>query len=231
MHYRHKKSLSKKTVKLLVCLFLSIFVLLVIFLKIDLEIKPVLFNVSGSEVKIMATESINKVVKEQLTNNVKYSDFVNIKTDKNGDISAIELNTIEMNKFGSEVALKVQEEMKFIGGRGIGIPLGVITGSTILSYLGPKIYVNVMPIGNVTTEFKSELQSAGINQSRYRVYITVNTELQIMVPFGSEKMNVSSTIPIAETLIVGKVPQYLFNSQSGGASTPNVIPVPVPENN
>lgn len=218
---RHRR----KKIKLIIYIVIIFSVIIYVFYKIDNDIKPALFSVSNAEIKIIAVESINRVVKEELSKNIKYSDFVNVKTDKNGDISAIEMNTVEMNKFGSTVALRVQEEMKFIGGRGVKVPLGVVTGSNILSFYGPKINVKILPIGNVITDFKSELQSAGINQSRYRVYIIVNTTLQIIIPFGNEKMDVASTIPIAETLIVGKVPNSYFNTQ-GGYNIPGVVPVP-----
>lgn len=217
----------KRKIRPLIYILLFLFFVIFIFIKIDKDIKPTLFSLSNAEVRILTTESINKVVKEELSNNVKYSDFVSVKTDRDGNISAIEMNTVEMNKFGAAVALKVQEEMKFLGGRGVEIPVGVITGSTLLSYFGPNIKVKVMPLGNVFTDFKSELESAGINQSRYRVYITVNTVLQIMIPLGKEKVDVSATIPIAETLIVGKVPNSYFNTTSGG-TMPNVVPIPAP---
>lgn len=216
----------RKKYKFLICMFIIFIAAIFIFYKIDHDIKPVLFSVSSSEVRIMATEAINRVVKEELSQNVKYSSFVNIKTDMNGEISAIEMNTVEMNKFGSTVALKVQEEMKFIGGRGVSIPFGAITRSYLLSCVGPQIKCKVYPLGNVVTDFKSELESAGINQSRYRVYIIVDTNLQINIPFGQDKMNVVSTIPVVETLIVGKVPNTYLN---GGAGTGNyTITVPDP---
>ncbi|HBM74220.1 MAG TPA: sporulation protein YunB [Clostridiaceae bacterium] len=216
----------KRKIRLIIYLLLILFIIIFVFIKIDRDVKPVLFSVSNAEARILATESINRIVKEELSKNVKYSDFVEIKTDSNGDISAIEMNTIEMNKFGTAVALKVQEEMKFLGGRGIGIPVGVLTKSALLSYMGPVIHVKVLPYGNVSTDFRSELESAGINQSRYRVYIVVNVNLQLMIPFGEEKMNVSSGIPIAETLIVGKVPSSYFNTGSGGFGVPYAVPTP-----
>lgn len=227
MRIRRKSSLRK----VVICLLLLVFIFLLLFLKFDKDIRPVLFSVSSTEVKISATESINRIVKEELSGNIKYSDFVTVKADKDGVISAIEMNTVEMNKFGSNVALRVQDELKFIEGKGVDIPLGIITGSSLLSDLGPKINIKVMPLGNVITDFKSELESAGINQSRYRVFITVNAELQIIVPFGDNKMNVASTIPIAETLIVGKVPGAYFSTQSGGINVPSVVPMPSEDTN
>lgn len=221
-------SKRKKKIKLLVYFLVFFIICLFAFYKIDNDMKPILFAVSHAEVRIIATESINRIVKEELSQNIKYSDFVNIKTDLNGDISAIELNTVEMNKFGNSIALRVQEELKLIGGRGVSIPLGVITGSGLLAYYGPRMKVEVLPMGNITTDFRSELHSAGINQTRYRVYICVNTDMQIMIPFGKDKINVSSTIPIAETLIVGKVPSSYFNTNSKDVNIPSVVPIPSP---
>ena len=220
---------KKKNMKVLFLLFLLFFIITLVFLKIDKDIKPIIIGVSNVEVKIIATESINRIIKEELSQNIKYSDFVTIKTDKNDDISAIDLNTVEMNKFGSKIALSVQSELNSIGERGISIPLGVVTGSTILSYYGPRMKVKVLPMGYVTTEFKSELQSAGINQTRYMVYIKVDTNLQLMIPLVKDKINVTSTIPIAETLIVGKVPTSYFNSSQSGTNLPSIITVPIPE--
>jgi sporulation protein YunB len=220
---------KKKNTKILIVTFLFFFIIVLIFLKIDKDIKPVLLAVSDTEVRAIATESINRIIKEELSKNVKYSDFVTVKTDKNGDIAAIDLDAVEMNKFGSNIALSVQSEMKSIGERGISIPLGVITGSTLLAYYGPRMNVKVLPMGYISTDFKSELQSAGINQTRYVVYIKVDTNLQLMIPLGKDKINVTTTIPIAETLIVGKVPSSYFNTGQNGTNQPNIITVPIPE--
>jgi sporulation protein YunB len=219
---------KRKKIRAFIWLSILTFLVVYTFYKIDRDIKPTLFSISNTEARIMATESINRIVNDELANNVKYSDFVNIIKDSNGDITAIELNTVEMNKFGTSVALRVQEEMKIEGGRGVSIPLGVVTGSSLLSYFGPKIKVKVLPMGSVSTDFKSELMSAGINQTRYKVYINVSTNLQILIPLGKESINVISMVPIAETLIVGKIPDSYFNTNSDGVNVPNVVPIPVP---
>ena len=220
-------SKKRSLIKFSIYFFSIAIVFIIIFYKIDKDIKPVLIAVSNNEVRIKATDTINMAVRQELSKNVKYSDFVVIKTDKNGDISVIELNTTEMNKFGNNVSLEIQEELKTMGARGIDIPLGVITGSSLLSYYGPKIKVDVLPIGYVKYDFVPELQSAGINQTRYCVNIIISTNMQIIIPMGKEIIDVTSKIPIAETLIVGKVPASYFNSQgSQGAGSSFSIPIP-----
>lgn len=218
----------KKSIKIIIFVSTVFFIFILTLIKIDRDIRPILFAVSDSEVRIIATECINRIVKEEMSKDTLYESFVNVKSDKNGDIASIDLNTVEMNKFGSNVALRVQKEMSSIGETGVSIPLGIVTGSTILSYYGPRINVKMMPVGYVTCKYESELQSAGINQTRYMVYIQVETTMQVMVPLGKDKMNVASTIPVVETLIVGKVPTLYSNNSSGSS---NVITVPVPNSN
>lgn len=218
----------KKKYRPLIFFTIVFIFLLIIFYKIDRDIRPVLFATTNAEVRIVATEAINSVVKDELSKNVKYSDFVSVRTDNNGDITSIDLNTVEINKFGTTVALRIQDQLKSIGGRGVSIPIGVITGSTILAYYGPRMNVKVMPVGNVGCSFKSELQSAGVNQTRYMVSINVNTSLQVLIPIGDEKISVESTVPIAETLIVGKVPSFYYNGTYDSQNGTRVIPIPTP---
>ena len=218
-------SKKRSLIKFSIYFFSIAIVFIIIFYKIDKDIKPVLIN----EVIRKATDTINMAVRQELSKNVKYSDFVVIKTDKNGDISVIELNTTEMNKFGNNVSLEIQEELKTMGARGIDIPLGVITGSSLLSYYGPKIKVDVLPIGYVKYDFVPELQSAGINQTRYCVNVIISTNMQIIIPMGKEIIDVTSKIPIAETLIVGKVPASYFNSQ-GGSGGGSSFSITIPKN-
>lgn len=223
----------RKKYKPLIVLSIVFIFLLLVFFKIDRDIRPVLFATTNAEVRIVGTEAINSIVKDELAQNIKYSDFVSVKTDNNGDIAAINLDTVEVNKFGSTVALRVQDQLKSIGGKGVSVPIGVITGSTLLAYYGPRLNIKVMPLGNVECSFKSELQSAGVNQTRYMVSINVKADLQVLIPLENEKLSVESTVPIAETLIVGKVPSFYYNGTYDSQNGTHVIPIPTPtlENN
>lgn len=217
---------KRKKIKRLMIVGVITFTFFLAFIKIDNAIRPVLFAACNTEARVMAITAINDVVKKELSKSVNYSDLVNIKTDNNGEITAIEVNTVEMNKFGANVALNVQNTLFTEGDRGISLPLGVVTGSTLLSYYGPRVDIKVRPIGAITTDFSSELQSAGINHARYKVYIKVNTDLQIIIPFGKDKINVVSSIPVAETLIVGKVPNTYWDAKLKDLNIPNIVPVP-----
>ena len=119
-----------------------------------------------------------------------------------------------MNKLAAEVALTVQQKMQKIGSEennNIRIPLGNILGSQLLAQYGPKVKVRVTTIGRVNVDFYTEFEQSGINQTRHKIYLQVNTQVKTVIPFTSQTMPVQSTVPIAETIIVGRVPENYVN--------------------
>lgn len=116
-----------------------------------------------------------------------------------------------MNKLASEVALTVQETIKSIRTPTIRVPLGNIFGSQLLAQYGPKIDIDVTPIGRVNVDFFTEFQESGINQTRHKIYLVVKAQVKTIIPFSSSNMVVESTVPIAETIIVGRVPDNYIN--------------------
>ncbi len=123
----------------------------------------------------------------------------------------MQANTIMMNRLASDVALTVQETIRSIRASSIKVPLGNIFGSQLLAQYGPAINIDVTPIGRVNVDFFTEFEDSGINQTRHKIYLLVRTEIQTIVPFSSSTILVESMVPIAETIIVGRVPENYIN--------------------
>ena len=85
---------------------------------------------------------------------------------------------------------------------------GNFTGNSLFSGIGPNIKIRVMPAGTVTTEFKTEFLSAGINQTRHRVYVSVVCHMRVVAPFASDNVVVDNSVTVAETILIGEVPSY-----------------------
>jgi len=96
------------------------------------------------------------------------------------------------------------------------IPLGNALGSRLLSGRGPKINVKIVPIGTISSNIKSEFQSAGINQSMHRLIIEFKVCVSIMSPFSNSTSQFTVPLCIAETIIVGEVPRVIWGTDSGG---------------
>ena len=88
----------------------------------------------------------------------------------------------------------------------IEIPIGAAQGIRFLAGAGPRIPIQIVPVGAVNTQFTTEFEAAGINQTRHKISMILSTTVRLVIPSGSKRVDVISTVPIAETIIVGAVP-------------------------
>ncbi|GAA0718476.1 sporulation protein YunB [Clostridium malenominatum] len=173
----------------------------------DSIITPIVLNVADGEMRGKVIDTINSTTIKVCSDNFKYEDIINIEKDNEGNISLVKADTLKMNKVACDVAIESQKELREIGMIGIKIPSGFVFKNNLLSYFGPDFTVKMRPIGYIETKYSSDFESAGINQTRHKIYIKVRSNLRIMMPVRSKDVEVYSEIPISETIIVGKVPQ------------------------
>lgn len=200
-----RKPFKKKKHKKLIILTIII-INVFLFYKVDRDVKPIVMALCDSEARMIATDTINGTIRDEFGNKISYDDLMTIKTDKDGNVVMIQANTVELNRIGSEIALSVQKRIRDTGVRGGRIPVGALFKNDLIAYYGPKIKFNMKPVGSVVTSYRSEFQAAGINQTRHIVYLDIAANIQVIIPTGRNSISVTSNIPIAESIIVGKVP-------------------------
>ena len=86
------------------------------------------------------------------------------------------------------------------------VPLGALMGSKMLSQTGPCADVVIKPVSVISTDFRTEFDSKAINQTKYKIYIVLKCRVKVMAPFSSRTFDTSSKILLAETVILGDVP-------------------------
>jgi len=205
--YRRFKIKIPKKIIILCILGLIIFS----FLLIDSAVKPTIFELTESKLQYLAIKAMNDAVSE-MVKDVAYSDLITILKDKNDRITMLQANTLKMNDLASKAALKAQETIMNLGSQGIYIPIGTILGGQILSGKGPLIRIDIIPIGSVISKFSSEFQSAGINQTRHKIYITLNASLRIVVGNTGQLISIAQQVLISENVIIGEVPNTFLSS-------------------
>lgn len=173
---------------------------------LDKTIMPTVMAVADAEMRSKATEIVNRAIINEFSDQFNYDQVIRVDKDTDGNIVMLKANTLKMNKIACDVALESQKELMKLGEVGITIPLAYITKNNILSYYGPQITIRMMPIGQVQTKYSSEFESAGINQTRHKIYVKVKTTVRVIIPLKSNDIEVSNEIAIAETIIVGKIP-------------------------
>ena len=186
-----RRKFFKPRNKFLIILISIIIAAVLIFILIDQGIKPTIIAMSEAKVEYIAVLAMNNAVNKILGNNVKYTDLTDVLTDKDGKISMIQYNTILINTLARDTSSLAQDEIRSLGAEGITVPLGSITKSKLLAGKGPDIKVTIIPVGSVSTNFADEFKQAGINQTRHKIYLELKTQVRIVVPLGSEIINVN----------------------------------------
>lgn len=205
---RRRSGKRKIAFGLLVAIFVLIIYGVIVF---DKNIKPTILALSEVKARMIATQAINDGVKSKIKDDIKYQDLIFVRTDNEGKITMMQANTVLMNSIASDVALEIQDKMRKISNNSIVVPIGNAFDSQLLAQYGPKINMDIVPQGTVTVDFATEFKESGINQTIHKVFLIINTNVKIIVPLASDTVNVTATVPIAETIIVGDVPQnYIY---------------------
>ncbi len=190
--------------------------LLVSFLVLDLKLKASTIAIARAQAQVIGVRLINNIVNEKIASQVSYNDLVMVHKDNNGRIVLIQPNTIMLNKIMATTVLEISNSMGQMQGSAINIPLGQLSGSNLLAGYGPKIQVKIIPAGQVHVEVHDKFEQAGINQTRHLIYFNIKAAIQVAVPLMKENVEVNTTIPLAETIVVGDVPQTYVNMTGGG---------------
>lgn len=152
-----------------------------------------------------------------------YEDFITVVKDNNDNVIMLRANTNTINSIASDIPIKIIDEFKKNDNTAIGIRLGSIVGLKIFSGSGPKINAKISNVGNVETNLKSEFISQGINQTLHRIYLEVSVNVSILTPYDVINTNIVNQVLIAESVIIGNVPESYYNLNGIGASDSTVI--------
>ncbi|MGI6731440.1 MAG: sporulation protein YunB [Anaerovoracaceae bacterium] len=175
-------------------------------------VKPNITAIAEVRVKALFNQIINDAVIQQIAS-FDYTDgeLLKINTDNDGNITLLEPNTMLMNRLSTEMVKEIQAQFRTIEPRKVTVPVGSIVGSQIMSQFGPSLDLKVIPIGMSRASYKTEFESTGINQTKYKVYLEMDSQARVLSPFSMKNIEVKNTILIAEAIIVGEVPDsYIF---------------------
>lgn len=164
-----------------------------------------------SSARDVVVTSVNSIVKDIMTD----SDFdtaglVNLEKDADGNITAVTTNVAAVNTLASEV-LERTVELTAEQVISISVPLGNFAGTPLLLNKGPSITVNIVMLSSSVAGFRSELTSAGINQTRHQIMLELNVQASLLMPWRTISTSVDTEVLVSETVIVGDVPDSYLN--------------------
>ncbi len=172
-------------------------------------------TLAETQVKNITSDLINDAVDRQIENgNIRYDRIVYFEKDLNGRITALKTNMSEVNRLKTDILNLINNEILAVDTDLLGIPLGSIFFPEFFAGKGPVIPVHILSIRNSDASFDSDFTEAGINQTLQRLNMEVSVDVAVLVLGKTNYFTVSSQVVVAETVIVGQVPQTLL--QTGG---------------
>jgi len=215
-----RRSRGRKIIVITLFVIIGLFIL---FIVAEKRVEPTLMLIAQSKADQVAKLAITDAVTKRLTQQgVDFNEIVIMEKDGEGSIKAVNFNFKEYSRIVGETTARIQNRLKEFEQENVKttIPLGLATKNVFLEHLGPDIPVSFVPIGAVKTRLETRLKQAGINMVLVTVYIYVEVDLRVIIPFATKQQTVTTEIPITEALIVGKVPNYLYNNPTGKPDVP-----------
>ena len=190
---------------------------------LERNLTEVVLSLADARARSLAVQSLNEAAEEAVQSGIGYDQLMNVTTGADGSVRLIQANTAEMNKLAARASIIAQQRLESLEGQSVSVPLGSALGLTIFAGSGPRIRVQILPVGSVTTRFDTEFQTAGINQTRHKVLLTLSATIQLVIPTGASVVEASTQVAVAESIIVGQVPDS-FVDVNNDTEMLNLIP-------
>ena len=200
------------TVGLLLFILALAAVILVVF---RIRYHDAIRSLSETQVKNSTSDLINDAIDRQIeTGNIQYDRIVYFEKDLNGRITALKTNMSEVNRLKTNLLNLINDEILAMDSDHLGIPLGSLIFPELFGGKGPTVPVQILTIRNSEADFFSEFSQAGINQTLQKLNMQVSVDVAVLVLGKVDDFTISSQVVIAETVIVGQVPDMFL--QTGG---------------
>lgn len=222
---RHRKRWGRKRRRFFVFLLFVLCTFVTFTIIFETRIRPVISQVAMAQAQSVAVSAINEEVNRIIASErLQYGDLAILQMDQNSRISAVTADIVEINRLKSEFARCIQAKMRTIDKMIIRIPLGTLISNGILTGYGPRVPVRLTSIGRAVVDIEDSFLEAGINQTRHEIHLSVTAKMSVLMPGGSTVAEIQTEIPIAQSVIVGEVPDSVTNvSGVNGEPQDNVL--------
>lgn len=199
---------------------------------IGIKLKPTIVEIGEFEAYKIESTIVNNALNEILKTNYNLEDLFNIITSNDNQIQTIDFNSKKVNELLNTLTIKVQEGLKQLEngmledlginqrnilieketnlkkGILVEIPIGAVTKNVLFSDLGARIPIKLHFLGDVNSNIKTNIKEYGINNALMEIYVNVEIEAKIMLPFITKKICINNSFPIVIKVIQGNVPKY-----------------------
>ncbi len=223
MAKRRRKLIKWTWKKILILFFL---VIVGVFIFTATYTKQPLSDYANQKANFHGTILINDSIRTKVISNLNVENLIIMNKRLDGHISSVQVNTLEINNVLAEVGAILEKELinlensKDSPMKKIKIPLGATFQNSLLTNIGPKITLQVIPIGSVKTNIETKVVPYGINNSTLEINLIIEVVFKIIAPFKQSDIRVRTSVPLLVEIIAGEVPRYYY--YAGGGYVPSV---------
>ena len=211
MYYRATAKERKRRINAIRILMLGLTLLCIIFL-VDRKVRPIIKNNAAIQAKMIATKALNQAITNQLRDtDYTYDTMVKLGKDNDGQIISMETNTTQINEIQAQLTENTIKQLEIMEGTVYKIHLGTLLHSEYWAGKGIPLKFHLQPAGYVTTKILNSFTEAGINQTRHEIKFRITASIGVATTGYHTSTDVGIDFVLADTLIVGDVPQYYTN--------------------
>ena len=205
MRYRIRRFLRRILILLIICCIIAVY--------FRFKYRDVVFQLAQTQVKNSTSDLINDAIDAQIkTGNIQYDRIVYFEKDLDGRITALKTNMSEVNRLKTEILNIINDEILALETSDIGIHTGNILLPELFSGRGFMIPVQILAIRNSEATLASDFTEAGINQTLHQLNMHICVDVTALVLGKTESFTITSQVIVAETVIVGQVPETLLRT-------------------
>ncbi len=204
--FYYRRRMDRRALVRLFAVFLAVLVLAVVLFAI-IQLRPLLESLATTRVSNAVNRIISESVDESIQSGaIRYNQLISFEKDHEGRITAVHSNMAACNRLQTDILDLILTRVGQVSARELSVPVGSLTGSALLAGRGPRISVRMESVGTSSAWFENEFTSAGINQTNHRIILHIEVSVAILLPGVTTATKVSSAVTVAETVIVGSVP-------------------------
>ncbi len=195
----------------IIVVFLLIFAILLIIFRIKYH--DAIMGLAETQIRNSTSDLINDAIDQQIElGNIQYDRMVYFEKDLEGRITALKTNMSEVNRLKTDILDLFNDEILALDTSDLGIPVGSLIFPEIFSGKGIRIPILIHSIRNSDASFTSSFTEAGINQTLHQLTMEVMVDVTVLVLGQTDSFTVTSYVVVAETVIVGQVPNTFLNT-------------------
>ena len=149
----------------------------------------------------------------------RYASLVQLDYDAERHVTALRTDVAAIGRIKSRLVNALYDRLDEFEQTDIEVPLGSVLAPRFFSGRGPVLRFGLAGLTQMEAEFISSFSAAGINQTRHQILLHVDVYTGILLPGFTASTKVSNEIAVAETVIVGGVP----NTYTYFSTTPDEV--------